>query len=241
MSHDLGALIGWYFVHLYPSMIDKFISVSCTHPNLYLEYLSNKSDFNYGWINFVQLPYLPEMDCLTEDIQLINNCFKHLQEKVLNDSKVIEAYKYSFSRKEDWIGPINYYRNLPFMRIATNNNQIIVPTLLISGNQDPLIKLEGIIKSTDYCEKFVMKVVEGAGHFPHQEDPDVFNKYILNYLLAKPAVTKSPERNITKGFMNRMFGAVSSTVKYGNSVLEGVQKRTNGVVSLPGLHVQNTT
>jgi hypothetical protein len=34
-----------------------------------------------------------------------------------------------------------------------------------------------------------------------------------------------------KGLVNRMFGAVSSTVRYGNQMLDVVQKKTNGVVS----------
>jgi len=34
-----------------------------------------------------------------------------------------------------------------------------------------------------------------------------------------------------KGLVNRMFGAVSSTVRYGNQMVDVVQKKTNGVVS----------
>lgn len=237
IGHDLGALIGWYFVHLYPDVVNKFVAVSCPHPNLYLENLPNQSVFNTFWLNFVQLPSLPELEIMRDDLKIINDCYKHMQ-GTKDANSIIEAYKYSFSQPEDWTGPINYYRNLPFTRIETNNNQIIVPTLLITGNEDPFVRLEGIVKSTDFCQKFVMKIVEGAGHFPHQENPDLFNTLILNYLLTRSSVPKSPEKTLTKGLMDRMFGAVSSTVKYGNSVLDVVQKRTTSYVSLPNRMVQ---
>jgi hypothetical protein len=46
------------------------------------------------------------------------------------------------------------------------------------------------------------------------------------------------ERSASKGIVNRMFGAVSSTVKYGNSVLDTVHKKTNGVVgSIPTINL----
>ncbi|GLV31968.1 hypothetical protein CBL_07728 [Carabus blaptoides fortunei] len=216
VGHDLGALLGWYFVHQFPELIEKFVAVSCTHPNLYWDNLSGQSNFNSWWMSFIQLPYLPEMDALREDVRIITDCYKHLQPKDSKDAlAVIEAYKYSFSRTEDWTGPINYFRNLPFQKICDNSAQITVPTLLVTGNRDHFVKLEG------------------AGHFPHQESPEMFNRILLNYLHIGQSPPKTPDKTLSKGIMNRMFGAVSSTVKYGNSVLDSVQKRTNGVVSIP--------
>lgn len=96
---------------------------------------------------------------------------------------------------EDWTGPINYYRNLPFCRInfSKNNegedNKEQVPCMLLVGNQDSSVNLESVIKSTDYLEKFVLKVVEGAGHFPHQEHPEVVNKHLLSFLIGEYIVT----------------------------------------------------
>lgn len=42
-----------------------------------------------------------------------------------------------------------------------------------------------------------------------------------------PRIEKAP----CKSLVNRMFGAMSSTVKYGNQMLDVVQKKTNGIVS----------
>ncbi|KAJ8929327.1 hypothetical protein NQ314_017999 [Rhamnusium bicolor] len=232
IGHDLGALIGWYLVHQAPNIVNKFFAVSCPHPNVYWKNLSTM--YNYQWLNFVQMPYLPEIDALKEDVKIISEYHKHLPAK----DTYLEAYKYTFSRKEDWTGPINYYRNLPFLKINDDVDHIQSSVILITGNKDKFVKLEGIIKSTEYCEKFYMKVIDGTEHFPHQEDPEMFNRVILKYVINKSAekLTKHLERSPSKRIMEGLFGAVSNTVRYGNSVIDNVQKRTNGVVnSIPSI------
>ncbi|KAL3279399.1 hypothetical protein HHI36_016909 [Cryptolaemus montrouzieri] len=222
VGHDLGALIGWYFVYQYPSMVDKFFAVSCPHPNIYGNISANQ------WLNCVQLPYLPEIDALKHDVRIISEYHKKLPENYL------EAYKYSFSRKEDWTGPINYYRNLPFSKISEKSDQPMdVHTILMTGSQDTTATLESLVKSTDYCDRVHVKIVESAGHFPHQENPESFNEILMKFLKRKKNSDKSPSKRL----MDRMFGAVSSTVKYGNSVLDSVQKRSN--VSIPSINILN--
>lgn len=184
-------------------------------------------------MNFAQLPYLPEIDALKEDLSIISECHKHVPQK--DRDAYLEAYKYTFSRKEDWTGPINYFRNLPFRRICEKSGQSKVSTLLITGNKDKFVQLESVVKSTEYCEKSFVKIIDGDTHFPHQENPDEFNKMALKFLKVV-GDRRTTERSPSKGIMDRMFGAVSTTVKYGNSVLDSVQKRTNGVVgSIPSI------
>lgn len=46
IGHDLGALLGWYLVHLRPQCVSKFVSISCPHPNVHWKYLPTSSYFN---------------------------------------------------------------------------------------------------------------------------------------------------------------------------------------------------
>ncbi|KAK9879229.1 hypothetical protein WA026_004079 [Henosepilachna vigintioctopunctata] len=211
VGHDLGALIGWYFAYRNPSVVDKFVAVSCPHPNIYCNISSNK------WLNCVQLPYLPEIDALKQDVRIISDYHKHLP---LN---YLDAYKYSFSRKVDWSGPLNYYRNLPFNKISENQDEPMeVRTILITGSKDDMVSLESVVKSTDYCDRARVKIIDNAGHFPHQEKPEEFNTILMKCLRRRKTLDRSP----SKGLMDKMLGAVSSTVKYGNSVLGSVHRRS---------------
>ncbi|CAG2057529.1 unnamed protein product, partial [Timema podura] len=46
VGHDLGGLLGWYLVHRYPDLVDKFVAISCPHPNVYWDELSRSSTLN---------------------------------------------------------------------------------------------------------------------------------------------------------------------------------------------------
>lgn len=65
---------------------------------------------------------------------------------------------------------------------------IEVPCLLIVGNKDNCIELESIIKSTEYTEKYFLKVIENSGHFPHQEHPETVNQALAKFLLGKQRI-----------------------------------------------------
>lgn len=116
------------FAHTHPENVDRFVSVSAAHPNLMWDNLQSKSPINDYWLKFVQLPYLPEIEMTRTDSKFIERTLPHLNKDSSNKYSQIDptiqqipnkldAYKYVFSRKSDWSGPLNYYRNLPFYRV----------------------------------------------------------------------------------------------------------------------------
>lgn len=194
IGHDLGALIGWMFAHTNPDLVNKFVCVSAPHPNLFWNRLSAPG-INNSWLRFIQVPFIAEMEHTRADSKFLERCLPHLyrDEKKGNaktdedgdfHEQIVEAYRYVFSRKSDWSGPFNYYRNFPFYRIQQGVT-IPCPCLIVTGNADPQHRLEAVISSTEYCDSFVVKIIEGAGHYPHQEKPEEFNKAILKFLVGE--------------------------------------------------------
>lgn len=97
-----------------------------------------------------------------------------------------------YSSAEDWTGPINYYRNLPFTKLNTDNGeQIDNKTLLVIGNVDPLVTIENIIQSSEHVEVSRVKVISNAHHFPHQEKPEAVNKAIIKFLIGEYFISYS--------------------------------------------------
>lgn len=96
-----------------------------------------------------------------------------------------------------------------------------------------MCKLETVIKSTDYCDNFLVKIIDGANHWPHQEKAEEFNRVILKFLVGRRATQLSPDtKNPSKaGLISRMFGAVTNNgVKIGGYVLDSVQQKTNETI-----------
>lgn len=56
---------------------------------------------------------------------------------------------------------------------------------MIVGNEDPKVSLENVVRSSEHCAKFNLKVISGAQHFPHQEKPSEVNETILKFLIGE--------------------------------------------------------
>lgn len=53
-----------------------------------------------------------------------------------------------------------------------------------TGNEDTCCRLDAVVKSTEYCNNFIVKIIENAGHWPHQEMASEFNAVILKFLVG---------------------------------------------------------
>lgn len=235
VGHDLGAIIGWIFAHTNPEMVDKFVSVSTPHPNLLWDNLPPNSPFNRKWLELVQLPYLPEIEMQRNAERTLKKCYPHiLKEKmymsgtngsVIND--VMEAYKYTFSQIDDWRGPLNYYRNFMFFRIK-KGERLQCPCLIITCADDRIYKVGSVMKSSEYCKYYEIKIIEQCGHAPHQEMSAEFNSTLLHFLVGDRMLAKSTENNTaspSRGLVGRVFGGfgamANNTVKLGYNLKDG--------------------
>lgn len=112
------------------------------------DHLQSKSQINNNWLKFIQCPYLPESELSQSESIFLEKCLSHLgQEKrviksaygtknvddMTINNNTLDPYKYVFNRKSDWTGPLNYYRNFPFYKIA-DGKTIRCPCLIITGN-----------------------------------------------------------------------------------------------------------
>uniref|UniRef100_A0A182R8C5 AB hydrolase-1 domain-containing protein n=1 Tax=Anopheles funestus TaxID=62324 RepID=A0A182R8C5_ANOFN len=250
IGHDLGATIGWLFAHTNPEMVDKFVSVSTPHPNLLWTNLPKSSPFNRNWLEFVQLPMLPEMELKHTADKVLRRCHSHVTKEKLYLSgtngtltnNLMEAYLYSFCQTDDWRGPLNYFRNFLFYRVR-DGEIIQCPCLIITGNDDRFYKLESVVKSSEFCENFIIKIIEQCGRAPHQEMATEFNSTVLKFLIGKKYSQKVTDVQPTqvRGLVGRMFGGIGSvannTVKLGNNLRESYAF-TNPLNSVPNFMIK---
>lgn len=152
------------FAHTHAENVDRFVSVSASHPNLMWENLQSKSPINDYWLKFIQLPFLPEIEMTRTDSKFIEQTLPHLTKEPLRSTYIpadsliqqvpnkFDAYKYVFSRKSDWCGPLNYYRNLPFYKVAAGET-VRCPCLIIIGKYLTCVHIFGDI----FCQKIIIK------------------------------------------------------------------------------------
>lgn len=98
------------------------------------------------------------------------------------------------------------------------------PCIIISGNQDPNYKLETVIKSAELCENSLIRIIEGAGHFPHQSHWNEVNQIFIKYLGGKrrPEVQDEgllAQRGIVGRMINKMYGV---SQHYNGNIFSGL-------------------
>lgn len=70
-------------------------------------------------------------------------------------------------------------------------NKITVPTLIICGKEDEVTPLAQSEFMNTAIKGSILKVIDKAGHVSNLEEPDEFNKYLLDFLTSLTVVDKN--------------------------------------------------
>lgn len=159
----------------------------------------------------------------------MSNGISHGGENFKRDN-LLETYEYIFSRTSDWTGAINYFRNFLFYRVSpsytvrwvegkfSSGNWINFdvnfrcPCVIIFGTENSNFKLESAIKSAEYCENPLIKIIDGAGYYAHQTNATELNAILLKYLVGEKNNNNGTEQvdEGKKSLMTRMMNKVYS-------------------------------
>ncbi len=97
---------------------------------------------------------------------------------------VFEEYVAAFTRT-GFAAALRYYRNLDAnWRLATQRSrtQIEAPSLFVTGSRDPVARFMPADQSAASFRALDLHVVDDAGHWVHQQEPDQVNALLLDHL-----------------------------------------------------------
>ena len=138
VGHDWGGLIAWTFAAKHAHLLNKLVVMNSPHPLMMRQVVKKswRQYFSLIYMYFFNLPLLPELIILSNDLKLFEDIFVSADGRPLCSPEDIEAYKYVFCKHTALTGPLNYYRALvrKYPSVRPINYQIKVPTLTIWGN-----------------------------------------------------------------------------------------------------------
>lgn len=227
----IGGQVGWYMAYHYPHLVSKLVLIHAPHPFII------RQQFNLAWSHylkawylfFLKLPLLPEVVARVNDIGLVDRILKPLVKGNVLGEDEIEAYKFTFSRREDWTGPLHVLRMLdlsPLNEYETTPDVITKPTLLIMGETDPFLPVEAAYRSAEFVERITIKPAPGSGYLVHVSRARHVNDIISNFLRELPWKPLSPlePAKVSSSLVGRVMGAslavVSTTVNRTSGALE---------------------
>ncbi|HDC7585625.1 TPA: alpha/beta hydrolase [Staphylococcus aureus] len=169
LGHDLGGVVAKLFTDKYAYRVKSLTTIA-----------SKKDDLIHSFTQLL-IQYQDDIAGFNKSeayILLFSKLFR-------NQEKTMKWYQkqriYSIKSEDDSavaIRSLILHKDEPMYL----KKRTCVPTLLINGEHDPLIKDKNHFKLESHFLNVTKKIFEHSGHAPHIEEPEAFLSYYLNFL-----------------------------------------------------------
>ncbi len=201
VGHDWGGLIAWTMAAYHPKVVRRLVVVSMPHPlRLRSAVLSAPiaQAKGVGYALGFQLPVLPERQLIRDGAERVADLLSAWSGPGWPDQETARHYRDAMSVPHVAHSALEYHRWYMRSRFRpdgmaysrTMRTPIQAPTLHLHGALDPIVLPKAARGSGVHVEApYRWRLIDGAGHFPHEEDPDRFDLELRSWL-ADP----EPER-----------------------------------------------
>ena len=194
VGHGWGGLIAWSMAVLDPEAVSAIVPVSMPHPRRFRRAVMTealqrgRSLYAIGF----QWPFLPERSLMHDDCARVEEIIREWSATPdWPDAECARVYRSAFSLWPTAHCAVEYHRwalrsvlRTDGIRYARRMDAPIgVPVLQVHGALDTSVLLSTARGSGEWIDAdFDFSVMGGAGHFPHEEDPDAFADLLLPWL-----------------------------------------------------------
>lgn len=193
IGHDWGGLLAWTMAVYHPKVVQRLIAVSAPHPLRLRQELRHAGAWGAS-AGLFQVPSWPERHLVRDDAAFVARLLhqwsgpgwpdpqteRHLREAIQIPGVAHSALEYHRWLLRSQLRPdgIRYAH-----RMAAG---VQVPTLHLHGSLDTAMPAMVAQGSGRYVEApYSWKLIEGTGHFPHEERPRAFDAQLLTWLEAE--------------------------------------------------------
>lgn len=192
VGHDWGGLLAWTMAVYHPKVVQRLVAVSAPHPLRLRQAIRGEGGQVWATRHTLgfQLPMWPERRLVANDAALIGRLLHEWSgpgwpdertERLVRGAIQIPGVAHCALEYHRWLirsqprpDGIRYGRR---MRVP-----IQVPTLQLHGALDSCMLPASAQGSGRYvAAPYRWKLIEGAGHFPHQERPRTFDAQLLGW------------------------------------------------------------
>jgi pimeloyl-ACP methyl ester carboxylesterase len=188
VGHDWGGMVAWGVAYAVPDRIQTLSVLACPHPSVLKQVPSGWDQWlRSSYLLLFQLPWLPELLLEWGNYGAIAHL---LRWAAVNQSAIrpadIALYQDAAAQRGALSGMLNYYRGTLPSILAHEWGNLSVPTQMLWGRQDPVLGMELTYNTEAYVKALNIHYLDHCGHFVQQEQPDLVNQYLLEWLDARP-------------------------------------------------------
>ena len=192
VGHDWGAAIAYGIGATYPDRLRSVTTMAVPHAGRFSRQgMRSLKQLRLSWyMGFFQLKGLSDYWVRRDNFAFIRRLWRDWSPGWTPEEGVLENVIESLSVPGVLPAALGYYRAGLTMSALTQPIEeaffkVLVPTLALSGERDGCIDsaiFEGLMRDEDFPEGLRFQRIASAGHFPHQEQPGVINKLIIEWI-----------------------------------------------------------
>jgi pimeloyl-ACP methyl ester carboxylesterase len=193
IGHDWGAAAAHAAAATAPQRFSKLITIAVPYGPAFTQSLvtSAEQQRRSWYMFFFQLPFA-DIAVAMDDFAFIERLWRDWSPGWELPASEMASLKATLGSPGVLAATLSYYRhtfnpppNAPGLAEVTTAIPIKVPTLYLHGRNDGCIGAELAAGMESYFEKGLrQEILDGAGHFVHQERPDEVNRLMLEFLRA---------------------------------------------------------
>jgi pimeloyl-ACP methyl ester carboxylesterase len=192
VGHDWGGHLVWSVAALHPAVVSRMVVVSIPHPlRWYRALRTDRAQRRAsGYVARFQLPWTPERWLVEDDAANVADLLHRWGGPTFPDAETERRCREAMQILYIPNRALEYYRWSVRSSTRTDGRRyrrdmtrlITAPTLQLHGSIDPTVLPHTAQGSGQYvAADYEWRVLEGVGHFPHQEAPDIVTGELLRW------------------------------------------------------------
>ena len=202
IGHDWGGGVAWAVAGLYPQRVRALVVANCPPSQVLARALkrSLRQLKKSLYMFFFQIPVIPERMLTANGSQAIGRSLvggSYI--RTAFDATELAIYQDAFSQPGAATAALNWYRaalQKPRSAGRLRQTRVSAPTLILWGSRDRFLgselvteaSLADVMAAGNVAE---IKMLPDAGHFVQNEDTQLFNELLLDWLAAELAPLRS--------------------------------------------------
>lgn len=196
VGHGWGGIIGWTLTALHPRRVSRLVSIGAAHPRaLRSAMLRGRGGGIAACAAGFQLPRLPERSLRADGAARVGRILRAWAgpEWAATDdfATAVEHCRTAMGVPKVAHCSLEYFRWAARSQLRGDGRRFAVavarapdvPVLQIHGADDPCVLPSTAAASARWGgSAFEQTVLDGCGHFPHEEHPDIVTKLVADFL-----------------------------------------------------------
>jgi epoxide hydrolase 4 len=184
VGHDWGAAVAWWTACKYPERLSKMVILNVPHHKVFGKtFNTDPQQRRKSWyMAFFQLPFLPEFMLGLGNTNGLARALKTTSRPGTFSDADIAEYRIAWAQPGALTAMLNWYR----AAFKTPPKQqpdprVTVPTLILWGKQDNVLKWEMAQASVELCDDGRLVYFDEATHWIAHEEPERVNTLISEF------------------------------------------------------------